>query len=35
MTNKLIYLDNKATTKVDERVHEAMMKNLKEEYANH
>ena len=33
MTN-LIYLDNNATTKVDERVLEAMLPYLKEEYAN-
>lgn len=32
--NKLIYLDNNATTKVDERVLEAMLPYLKEEYAN-
>ena len=34
MTNKLIYLDNNATTKVDEKVLEAMMPFFKEEYAN-
>lgn len=33
MTN-LVYLDNNATTKVDERVLEAMLPFLKEEYAN-
>ncbi|MBP3820417.1 cysteine desulfurase NifS [bacterium] len=32
--NNLIYLDNNATTKVDERVVEAMLPYLKEEYAN-
>jgi len=34
MANKLIYLDNNATTKVDEKVLEAMLPYLKEEYAN-
>jgi len=34
MTNKLVYLDNNATTKVDERVLEAMLPYFKEEYAN-
>ena len=34
MTNKLIYLDNNATTKVDEKVLEEMMPFFKEEYAN-
>ena len=32
--DKMIYLDNNATTKVDERVLEAMLPYLKEEYAN-
>ena len=32
--NKLVYLDNNATTKVDERVLEVMLPYLKEEYAN-
>lgn len=32
--DKLVYLDNNATTKVDERVLEAMLPYLKEEYAN-
>lgn len=32
--NKLIYLDNNATTKVDEQVLEAMLPFLKESYAN-
>ena len=31
---KLVYLDNNATTKVDERVLEAMLPYFKEEYAN-
>lgn len=30
----MIYLDNNATTKVDEKVLEAMLPFLKEEYAN-
>ena len=30
----VIYLDNNATTKVDERVLDAMLPFLKEEYAN-
>ena len=34
MTDRLIYLDNNATTKIDERVLEAMMPYFKEEYAN-
>lgn len=34
MTNKLIYLDNNATTKVDEKVLEAMLPFFKDEYAN-
>lgn len=32
--SKLIYLDNNATTKIDEKVLEAMMPYFKEEYAN-
>ena len=32
--DKIIYLDNNATTKVDEQVLEAMLPFLKEEYAN-
>ncbi len=34
MNNNIVYLDNNATTKVDERVLEAMMPYFKEEYAN-
>lgn len=34
MTNKFIYLDNNATTKIDEKVLEAMLPFFKEEYAN-
>lgn len=33
-TKNLVYLDNNATTKVDERVLEAMLPYFKEEYAN-
>ncbi len=34
MDKKIVYLDNNATTKVDEKVLEAMLPYLKEEYAN-
>ncbi len=34
MEERLIYLDNNATTKIDERVLEAMMPYFKQEYAN-
>lgn len=34
MTKKIVYLDNNATTKVDEKVLEAMLPFLKENYAN-
>ncbi len=34
MNNNIVYLDNNATTKVDERVLDAMMPYFKEEYAN-
>jgi len=34
MTNKLVYLDNNATTKIDEKVLDEMLPYLKEDYAN-
>ncbi|HNW26486.1 MAG TPA: cysteine desulfurase NifS [Candidatus Gastranaerophilaceae bacterium] len=34
MTRKMVYLDNNATTKVDEKVLEAMLPYLKQNYAN-
>ena len=34
MNNKIIYLDNNATTKIDEKVLESMLPYMKEEYAN-
>ena len=34
MTNNVIYLDNNATTRVDEKVLAEMLPYLKEEYAN-
>ena len=34
MADKVIYLDNNATTRVDDKVLESMLPYLKEEYAN-